>query len=192
MELTRAFKEWAIVCDALLAGTQTTLLRKGGIREEGGRFSIDDKTFLLMPTYEHQNISLIREEHMSLIERNSRSPVGPDNVQISGWAEAISIFKVHDDEHLVNLASEHVWNDKYIQLRLEFNPYDPLYIIVLRTYKLAEPITLPMIPELAGCKSWVNLNQSVSTRDSQPSLNDSEFTVRLHVIEQMFSSDLTD
>jgi hypothetical protein len=31
-----AFKEWAVVVDALLRGEQTVLLRKGGLREGNG------------------------------------------------------------------------------------------------------------------------------------------------------------
>src|ERR1700722_13719814 len=33
-----AFKEWAVTCQALAAGRQSLLLRKGGIHERDGRF----------------------------------------------------------------------------------------------------------------------------------------------------------
>ena len=61
-EHDRAFKEWAVSCQAMQSGKQILLIRKGGIREEGGAFTIADDTFFLMPTYEHQNADLLQPE----------------------------------------------------------------------------------------------------------------------------------
>src|SRR5262245_48796183 len=47
-----ALKEWALVCERLLAGTQAVMLRKGGIDEKG--FWVEADEFLLYPTYFHQ------------------------------------------------------------------------------------------------------------------------------------------
>src|SRR5271166_3261085 len=51
-----AFKEWASVCDALLDGRQTIILRKGGINEgpAPGVFMPDHSEFWLYPTWVHQ------------------------------------------------------------------------------------------------------------------------------------------
>src|SRR6267143_5866898 len=49
-----AFKEWAIVVDALGRGEQIIILRKGGIREDQGGFKMDHSQFLLFPTLFHQ------------------------------------------------------------------------------------------------------------------------------------------
>ena len=46
-----ALKEWALVCEMLLAGRMTVLFRKGGINEKGFWVEADD--FLLYPTYFH-------------------------------------------------------------------------------------------------------------------------------------------
>ena len=68
----RAFKEWAVVCDALKTGRQIVLVRKGGIREEEGVFRISDPEFFLMPTYEHQNPMLVQPEFVPSIEASQR------------------------------------------------------------------------------------------------------------------------
>ncbi|MGV3757322.1 MAG: DUF1802 family protein [Verrucomicrobiota bacterium] len=45
-----AFKEWAIVVDALGRGEQIILLRKGGISEGRGGFQVEHPQFLFWPT----------------------------------------------------------------------------------------------------------------------------------------------
>ena len=47
MTLNVAFKEWAVVCQALAAGRQSVILRKGGIAEEGGIFRPEYKVLVL-------------------------------------------------------------------------------------------------------------------------------------------------
>ena len=51
-----ALKEWAVICDLLVAGEQAILLRKGGIEEaEGpGRFRLKVRRFVLFPAWMHQ------------------------------------------------------------------------------------------------------------------------------------------
>ncbi len=58
-----AFKEWASVCDALLAGRQTIILRKGGISEgkAPGTFVPEHSQFWLYPTWVHQAEQGVRE-----------------------------------------------------------------------------------------------------------------------------------
>ena len=51
-----AFKEWAGVCDALIDGRQTLVVRKGGISEPAGPggFAPEYPEFWLYPTWVHQ------------------------------------------------------------------------------------------------------------------------------------------
>ena len=49
-----AFKEWAVVVDALGRGIQTVILRKGGISVGPGGFQVAHNRFLLFPTLFHQ------------------------------------------------------------------------------------------------------------------------------------------
>src|SRR5207247_10512078 len=49
-----AFKEWAIVVDALGRGEQIVILRKGGINEGPGGFQVEHQHFLIFPTIYHQ------------------------------------------------------------------------------------------------------------------------------------------
>ena len=44
-------------------GKTIILLRKGGIREENGRFGVDYDRVFLYPTYEHQQPNLLKSEY---------------------------------------------------------------------------------------------------------------------------------
>src|SRR5260370_26878561 len=60
--LQHAIKEWAVVCQALARGKQAVILRKGGIAEAYGEFTIEHKHFSLYPTYFHQERDGIKAE----------------------------------------------------------------------------------------------------------------------------------
>jgi len=48
-----AFKEWDVVCNAIGAGRQTVILRKGGIHEGREGFAWEHEEFVLFPTRFH-------------------------------------------------------------------------------------------------------------------------------------------
>ncbi|MCW3096636.1 MAG: hypothetical protein JWL77_2254 [Chthonomonadaceae bacterium] len=174
----RAFKEWAVSCQALVEGRQILLIRKGGIREEGGVFRINDPEFWLMPTYEHQNGALLQPEWLPALEAIQAEPRRPSEVTLSAYAVVDTIAIARDDAQVNALAHEHIWNPAYVKMRFDFNPYDPLYLVLLRVYRLPEPITIPMLGDYEGCKSWVTLDRSLATDSAIPVLDDTEFAAR--------------
>jgi hypothetical protein len=177
-EHNRAFKEWAVVCEAMQAGRQIVLVRKGGIREEEGVFRVKDPEFFLIPTYEHQNESLLQPAYAGQLREIQAAGFDPRVVRINAYA-VVDTVTVADDEERVNaLAGEYIWNAEYVKQRFDFNPYDPLYILVLRVYNLPETYVLPMRPDYAGCKSWVTLEQPLSTAGAVPAIPEDAFARR--------------
>ncbi len=174
----RAFKEWAVSCEALLEGRQTLLIRKGGIREEQGVFRMNDTEFFLFPTYEHQKASLLLPEWQSRLERLSAAPHDPATVVLSAYAVVETIAVAQNDAQVNALASEHIWNSEFVKMRFDYNPYDPLYLVLLRVYRLPEPLTIPMLPDYEGCKSWITLAESLSTAYAVPVLSEEAFVER--------------
>src|SRR3954454_16300490 len=69
-----ALKEWATVCHALETGRQTVLLRKGGIYEAAGEFEVENREFLLFPTYLHQNLKMLKPDAHAGFEARSAEP----------------------------------------------------------------------------------------------------------------------
>jgi hypothetical protein len=184
----RAFKEWAVSCQALQEGRQTLLIRKGGIREDGGVFRIDDPEFWLMPTYEHQNAALLQPEWLPALEAIQSQSRHAKEVTMTAYAVVDTICVASDDAQVNALAHEHIWNPSYVKLRFDFNPYDPLYIVLLRVYRFSSPITVPMLPDYEGCKSWVTLAQSISTAGATPVLSETDFASRRDAILDRFNS----
>ena len=175
----RAFKEWRVICDALMEGRQTLLLRKGGIKEDGV-FTITNNAFFLMPTYEHQNPAMLQDGYKTA--SGLTLPPPGDLMRLSVYARADVILTLKDEAPILSMPQEYIWNSDYIQQRFEYNPYDPLYALILRVYTLPDPIDIPMKAEYSGCKSWVTLESPISTVGLQPVLTDTEFDERRQAI----------
>src|SRR5206468_4114401 len=143
-ENNRAFKEWAIACDALRDGRQILLIRKGGIREEGGTFTMSDREFFLMPTFEHQDPSLLQPD-MSAQFAQRRSALDPSIVTIDTYGVVDSIFVARDDAQVAAVAHETIWNERYVRQRFDFNAYDPLYLVLIRAYQLEAAVPMPLL-----------------------------------------------
>lgn len=178
MSIHRAFKEWAVSCEALQTGRQILLVRKGGIREEGGVFRIADPEFCLLPTYEHQDARLLQPELTPRLQEIEAEPRDPRQVVISSYAVVDTILEAKDEAQVNGAASDHIWNAEYVRQRFDFNPYDPLYLLVLRIYNLPALETLPMRPDYAGCRSWVTLERSIAVSGATPALSDADFFER--------------
>jgi len=174
----RAFKEWAIACEAMKMGRQIVLIRKGGIREEDGVFRVNDPEFFLMPTYEHQTSELLQTQYLPELTAMQAAHQDPAIVRIDAYAMVDTVRTCDDEVTLGRLATEHIWNTRYVQMRLNFNPYDPLYVMILKVFRLPEPLTLDMRPDYGGCTSWVTLETSLPTSGAIPAIEDREFEER--------------
>jgi hypothetical protein len=177
-EHDRAFKEWAVACAAMREGKQILLIRKGGIREESGVFTVNDPEFFLMPTYEHQNARLLEPEWVARLAEIQAAPHDPNAVTLDSYAVVDTVLVARNDAQVNAVRHETPWNETYVKERFDFNPYDPLYLLVLRVYNLPEAVTLPLLPEYVGCKSWVTLERPLSTLGATPALSEAEFARR--------------
>lgn len=173
--LSIALKEWATVCHALESGQQLLLLRKGGIHEAAGGFELEHSQFLLFPTYLHQNLTMLKPEAHRGFEPHSAEP---QKITLSGAAEVSDIIQLKNRSQMDVLDAQHIWTAPLIDMRFNYKPQNPLYLILLRVYKLAEPITVDNTPAYAGCKSWVPLGQEVLTKNAVPVFGDEEFDAR--------------
>jgi hypothetical protein len=181
-ENNRAFKEWAIVCEALKAGKQILLLRKGGIREEEGTFRLTDTEFFLMPTYEHQHPRLLQPAYAEKLKEIQAAGCDLQTVTLDAYAVVDAVMVAPNEERVQSLSGEHIWNEQYVKERFDYNPYDPLYVILLRVYHLPQQTALPMRPEYTGCKSWVTLERALPTTGAMPALSADEFARRRQAV----------
>lgn len=163
-----ALKEWAIVCKGLDEGRQTILLRKGGIMERKHGFELRHNEFYMFPTYEHQSRDLIQQEYADTFESVLHHKPPDDSSIIYLYAKVIFIKETFSRKLLRSLRDFHIWNEKYIDTRMDYNPEKPLSIILLRIYRLEKSLNVTLSPQQAGCRSWIDF-QSLGT-DSESNI----------------------
>ncbi len=178
-DLKVGLKEWATLCSALGEGRQIILLRKGGIYESGGEFEIEHRQFLLFPTYLHQNAEMLKEPHRAGLARVSAEP---EKIQISLAGEITDIAAMKSRDVMDRLSDEHIWSPKLIDMRFNYRPENPLYLLLVRVFRLGEAVTIANTPAYAGCKSWVPLEEKIGLGDSKVVLGDAQYSQRREAI----------
>lgn len=151
------------------------LLRKGGISESIGGFELENREFVFFPTYVHQNVEMLKPtEHAGFEPASSE----PDEVVLSITGAVSDIIQLKSRQQINAIDDEHVWTPPLIDMRFNYRPKNPLYLLLVRAYRLREPVTIANTPAYAGCKSWVSLDQSVATGDALPVMDDVKYEIR--------------
>ena len=180
-----ALKEWAVTIKALDEGIQTILFRKGGIHEEGREFRIEHDRFLLYPTYEHQSEELLKDKFRKVLYAILHDLNDTKTLKIRNWATISHIAEITQMAQINALSPYYIWNNDYVYERLKWRPRKPLYMMILRIYRLLEPKTIELLPEYSGCKSWVNMRKEFSLVESRPVIKDHEFNQSLETIKSI-------
>ena len=178
-----ALKEWAVTVRAMAQGDQVLLLRKGGIHEDGKDFLVIHREFLFYPTYLHQKEELLQPAHQPALRKMLEQPQHNDRITFSHWAKAEEVLEISDQEKVDDLEAHYIWTTAYAQSRLHWKPMLPLSVLLLRVYKLEQPVTVSYLPEYGGCTSWVEVLSDVSLGRMEPVLEDSEFQRRVDDIK---------
>jgi hypothetical protein len=177
--LNIALKEWASVCDALSTGRQILLLRKGGISESIGGFEVEHREFLLFPTYLHQSTDQLKPEAHQGFQPHSAEPA---QVRISLAGQITDILRLQSRQQMDDIEDQHIWAAPLIDMRFNYRPKNPLYLLLVRAYRLVEPVTIQNTPAYAGCKSWVPLERPIATSSARPILDETNFQTKRHLI----------
>jgi hypothetical protein len=176
-----ALKEWAVVCHALLEGEQIVDLRKGGLHEPGRHFGVDATRAWLYPTVEHQKPELLKAAYRHWIDLAPGASVG-EPIVLHGFVDIVETHTITEPEVLDALDGKVIWPDDYAASRLSWKHRDPLWVLVLRAHRLAEPITVAWSDEYGGCTSWVDLDglpDDPASVPGVPALSDVAFGARL-------------
>ena len=172
---TVGFKEWLLVCDALGAGRQSLILRKGGIAEGRGGFQWQRHSFLLFPTHFHQQQDQVTwTPTPEAIEDWAR----PQTIVIRFTADVEWTSELADWSTATALAPHHVWTENVVRDRFGYGAETGLSVAVVRVFRLAQPIELAMDKRFGGCRSWVDVPDT-STTDRTPVLDEATHADRL-------------
>jgi hypothetical protein len=172
-----AFKEWASVCDALLQGRQTIILRKGGISEgtAPGVFVPEHSEFWLYPTWVHQAEQGVRSDVAGASATESASAAG--FVPIRALVRVDLMGYIESEEDLPALEEHHILTAATISKRFHYHK-PGLWVLGARVWLHEPGHQIVVTPEHAGCKTWVALEESLSTSGLAPVLDENQWAER--------------
>jgi hypothetical protein len=180
--LKTAFKEWAVICRALSAGTQALILRKGGIAEGGdGVFRPEHPRFWLYPTYAHQQqTGIVSEMEPTLREvEGARPPSG--SIHISSYVDVVGIYRLGSLADALKLTRLHGWSSDTVRARFAYR--EPgLWVLLVRTFNMPAPIELRETAEYLGCRTWVELERGLPAQ-GQPAIEEARFAEVIREVE---------
>ncbi|MEX0270534.1 DUF1802 family protein [Leptolyngbyaceae cyanobacterium UHCC 1019] len=157
------------------------LLRKGGIRETGGKFRVEHETVWLYPTYEHQQLELLKPNYMAQVQP-VESGWHPSQVRIGSWAKITDSVQIMQADAIARLLPFHIWNMQFVTERLKWKPTQPLQGLFLRVYTLPEPQIIPYIESYGSCKSWIDLQAAIALDEAYPVLGETEYQQQVNAI----------
>ena len=178
-----AFKEWAVIVDALGSGAQIIILRKGGISEGPAGFQIEQPEFFFFPTLFHQQRESVlpaaqaRYDHILPLCQDAAV------VKIEYFARVSASRQLRELADAERLRGQHVWRDEVIARRFDWGRDKSIQAIALRVYRLAAPHLLPIVPGYGGCKSWIDLELEPDLAGATPVLDDASFNARLDAFQ---------
>ena len=175
-----AFKEWAIVVDALGSGRQIVILRKGGISEGRRGFQVEHAEFLLYPTRVHQERASVVEAVADRFDALGAAPPNPTEVQLNFFAHVVSWRRIETLESVERLRGQHIWRDGVIAERFDWGSDKNIFALAVRVFRLPEPVQIPVLPSYGGCKSWIDLKPEILTESASPVLSKEAFNEKLN------------
>jgi hypothetical protein len=168
-----AFKEWQVIVDALGAGVQTLILRKGGIAEDEGGFRPKAGRFWLFPTHFHEQRA--RTKPAAFAREPVPQSAAAGNATLRFCAEVAHHALVTDWNVVRRLDPFHLWTEAVIRERYERTRPPGIHVLLLRVQRLETPLTFPLTKAMGGCRSWIELPYDPAILPSRPVLTDAAF-----------------
>jgi hypothetical protein len=195
-----AFKEWHVIVEALGAGEQILILRKGGIAEDGGGFTVKAGKFWLFPTHFHEQLAKTKPAAQKFfarvggvppglrspepVERGEEgSPRNDSNIHLYYFAEVIQQAFLSDWAEVARLDAFHLWSEETIRERFNWAQPPGLHAFAVRVHRLVQPAPIEVTPEMRGCKSWVDVPLDFAAQASKPVLDGKNFSRELARLE---------
>ena len=112
--VTAAFKEWAIVVDALGRGEQMFILRKGGIHEGRGGFQMEHSEFLFFPTLFHQQRESVVPAAQTRFDQIAPHFPAPNILRLEYWAQVAEHHRLDNFDAIRRLAGQNIWREEVL------------------------------------------------------------------------------
>lgn len=182
MDTSVAFKEWAVVCEAIGSGRQSVILRKGGIAEGRDGFAFKHREFLLFPTWFHEQLE------KTILPPGTGLPLQLDGeIEIRHAVELEWSRLVTDASKLPSLRAFHILHDSVVDERFRYDETPGIHVGFVRGFRLATPRRLPMQKNFGGCRSWLDLPE-MGDIPLEPAISDGEHAARKDALEKLLGS----
>jgi hypothetical protein len=163
-----AFKEWALVCEALGRGDQAILLRKGGIAEGRAGFGFRHSEFFFFPTFFHEQVVKVRAPGAEI-------PVAREGeIEIRYFAKLQAQREITSWPMAAALEPFHILQESVVRERFEYKGAG-LHVALVRVFRLEPSWTLEDKPAYGGCRSWVELPECPAETKFEPVLSDQAY-----------------
>jgi hypothetical protein len=147
-----AFKEWAVICEALGTGRQSVIIRKGGIAEGRAGFAFRHDDFLLFPTWFHEQLE------KTILPPETAIPEEPgEEIEMRYTAHIEWNGLLTDWDRVARLRELHVLQESVIEERYRYSETQGVHVAFVRVYRLEPPLRLKNEKRYGGCRSWIDL-----------------------------------
>jgi hypothetical protein len=174
-----AFKEWAVVCEAIGTGRQSVMLRKGGIAEGRDGFAFKHREFFLFPTWFHEQL-----EKTTLPAGTTLPPQLEGEIEIRHSVTLEWSRLVTDAARLPSLREFHILHDSVIDERFRYDETPGIHVAFVRGFRLASPQRLAMQKNFGGCRSWLDL-PGLDDAELIPVISDEEHAARRDALQAL-------
>jgi hypothetical protein len=151
-QMSVAFKEWAVVCEALGSGRQSVIIRKGGIAEGRAGFAFRHEEFVLFPTWFHEQLGKTTLPADTPVPEEAGEELEIRYTAAVEWKGLLT-----DREKVARLREFHVLDDSVVEERFHYDDAEGVYVAFVRVYRLDPPLRLKNDKKYGGCRSWVEL-----------------------------------
>ncbi len=189
--MRQAFKDWAVVVDALGRGEQIIILRKGGLREGRGGFKMESDRFFLLPTLYHQQRDAVIPSAQARFDALPENWPPEGRIHLDYFAEVVTWRRLESLSVARQLQDQHIWRDEVIAQRFEWGRHKQIFALAVRVWQLPQALELPMRPQYGGCKSWIELEQDLATEGAVPVLSEAELAQKRTAFENALTMPLT-
>lgn len=160
--ITKGFKEWNAVVEALGQGKQSILIRS---------YSTTNKEFLLYPTFSYANkddyLTMFKTNEQKFVQEHALPLMKDGQVEIKFFARIEDILE-KSPAKIGTVDKLHIWGKDHVK---DYLKTKKAFIWVLRVYKLKKPI----FAERNNGMLFANLKKGASLEGMQPVLREEEF-----------------
>jgi hypothetical protein len=177
-----AFKEWAVVCEALGTGLQSVIIRKGGIAEGKVGFAFRHDEFFLFPTWFHEQL-----EKTTLPPETAIPDEPGEEMELRYTAHVEWSGLITDWEQVARLRELHVLRESVVEERYKYSETQGVHVAFVRVYRLEPPLWLKNEKKYGGCRSWVDL-PAIEGSVLVSVISDEEHQRRRKLLERLLKS----